>query len=91
MISRKPQSQFMFGNSRPGRPGTKRGSRSKVAPVTFPGAAPDPKNLALDLSHVVDATEIAAIKKANKIVFHITGDGGGVRDGAAQETLVAEA
>jgi hypothetical protein len=91
MMSRKPQSKFMFGNSRPSRPGAKRGSRSKVAQIPFPGATPDPKNLVLDLSHVVDATEIAAIKKANKIVFHTTGDGGGVRDGAAQETLVAEA
>jgi hypothetical protein len=32
----------------------RRGSRSKVAQVPFPGAAPDPKNLVLDLSHVVD-------------------------------------
>lgn len=91
MTARKPQSKFMFGNTRPSRPGAKRGSRSKVAQIPFPGAAPDPKNLVLDLSRVVDATEIAAIKKADKIVFHTTGDGGGVRDGAAQETLVAEA
>lgn len=87
MMSRKPHPKFMFGNSRPSRRGAKRGSRSKVAQIPFPGTAPDPNNLVLDLSHVVDATEIAAIK----IVFHSTGDGGGVRDGAAQETLVAEA
>jgi hypothetical protein len=81
----------MFGNSRPGRPGSARGSRSKVAQIPFPGDAPDPKSLVLDLSQVVDATEVAAIKSAKKIVFHTTGDGGGVRDGAAQETVVAEA
>jgi hypothetical protein len=81
----------MFANARPTRPGTARGSRNKVAQIPFPGPVPDPKDLILDLSAIVAPAEVAAIQKANKIVFHTVGDSGGVRDGAAQETLGAEA
>ena len=79
----------MFGNKRPTGPGSARGSRNKVAQLPFPGEIP--KNLVLDLGQIVAASEIAAINQAGQIVFHTAGDGGGVRDGGAQETLVAEA
>jgi len=81
----------MFGNARPRRPGSARGSRNKVAPVPFPAPLPNPQDLVLDLSTIVDQGEIAAIQKAKKLVFHTVGDTGGIRDGAAQETLNAEA
>jgi hypothetical protein len=90
-MARKPNSKFMFGNSRPVRAGAARGSRNKVAPIPFPGDEIDLKKLVMDLGQLVDSSEISAIKTAKQIVFHTTGDGGGVRDGAAQETLVAEA
>jgi hypothetical protein len=82
----------MFANARPRRPGEARGARNKIAPIPLPApAAPDPAGLVLDLKQIVDASEIAAIKKAKKLVFHTAGDTGGVRDGATQETLIAEA
>jgi hypothetical protein len=81
----------MFANARPRQAGSARGSRNKAAPVPLPTPAPDPKNLILDLSSIVDSSEVAVIKKAQKIVIHTVGDTGGVRDGAAQETLIAEA
>jgi len=81
----------MFGNTRPRRPGDLRGSRNKVAQIPLPAPAPNPKDLILDLNEIVDASEIAAIKNAKKVVFHTVGDTGGVRDGAAQQTLIAEA
>jgi hypothetical protein len=90
-MPRKPHGDFMFANARPRRPGAARGSRNKVAPIPFPPPTPDPKALVLDLKDVVDATEIAAIKNAKKIVFHTVGDTGGIRDGSAQQTLIAEA
>jgi hypothetical protein len=90
-MPQKSKSKFMYGNSRPKTAGATRGSRNKVDPLPFPGAAPDPAKLVMDLSQLVDSTEIAAIKSAKQIVFHTTGDAGGVRDGGAQETLVAEA
>ena len=90
-MSRKPRANFMFGNARPRRPGAERGSRNKVAQVPLPAPTPDPKNLILDLKDIVDASEITAIKNAKKLVFHTVGDTGGIRDGAAQETFIAEA
>jgi hypothetical protein len=81
----------MFGNTRPRRPGDARGSRNKAKLIPLPAPAPDPKRLVLDLSDIVDAAEITAIKSAKKIVFHTVGDTGGIRDGAAQQTLIAEA
>jgi hypothetical protein len=90
-MARKPSSNFMFGNARPRGPGTQRGTRNKVAPIPLPAPLPDQKGLVLDLSAVVDAAEITAIKNAKKVVFHTVGDTGGIRDGAAQETLGAEA
>jgi hypothetical protein len=81
----------MFGNARPRRPGGDRGSRNKVAQVPLPAPAPDPKHLVLDLKDIVDPSEITAIQNAKKLVFHTVGDTGGIRDGAAQETLIAEA
>lgn len=90
-MSKKPRSQFMFANARPRRPGSQRRSRNQAAQIPFPPPLPDPKKLVLDLSAVVDASEIAAVKNAKKIVFHTVGDTGGIRDGAAQETLGAEA
>jgi hypothetical protein len=90
-MSRKPHADFRFANARPRRPGSERGSRNKAAQVPFPVPAPDPKNLVLDLSEIVDASEITAIKNAKKLVFHTVGDTGGIRDGAAQQTLIAEA
>jgi hypothetical protein len=80
----------MFGNSRP-RPGDARGSRNKIAPIPLPSPSPDPQRLVVDLKQIVDAAEITAIKSAKKLVFHTVGDTGGVRDGAAQQTLIAEA
>src|SRR5579884_4082310 len=90
-MPRKPHGHFMFGNTRPRRPGDLRGSRNKVAQIPLPAPAPNPKDLILDLNEIVDASEIAAIKNAKKVVFHTVGDTGGVRDGAAQQTLIAEA
>jgi hypothetical protein len=81
----------MFGNTRPRRPGSERGARNKIAPIPLPSPTPDAKDLVLDLKDIVDASEITAIKNAKKIVFHTVGDSGGVRDGATQETLIAEA
>jgi hypothetical protein len=89
-MPRKPNSKFMFANARPNRPGTARGSRNQAAQVPFPKPVPDPKTLVLDLSAIVNSSEITAIKNAKKIVFHTVGDTGGIRDGAAQETLGAE-
>jgi hypothetical protein len=80
----------MFANARP-RPGGERGVRNKVAQIPLPAPAPDPKNLVLDLKEIVHSSEITAMKNANKLVFHSVGDTGGVRDGAAQQTLIAEA
>src|SRR5437764_785126 len=90
-MSRKPHAHFMFGNARPRHAGAARGSRNKVAQVPLPAPAPDPKRLILDLKDLVDPAEITAIKAAKKIVFHTVGDTGGIRDGAAQQTLIAEA
>ena len=90
-MSRKPRANFMFANARPRRPGGERGSRNRVAQIPLPPPAPDPKNLVLDLKEIVDASEITAIKNAKKLVFHTVGDTGGIRDGAAQQTLIAEA
>jgi hypothetical protein len=90
-MSRKPRGHSMFGNTRPRQPGGERGSRNKPAPVPFPVPVPDPKGLVLDVKDVLDATEMAAIKSAKKIVFHTVGDTGGVRDGATEETQIAEA
>jgi hypothetical protein len=88
----RKQPKLMFANARPTRPGSARGSRNKVAPVPFPTSpAPDPNGLVLDLSKIVPAPVITAINDAKKVVFHTVGDTGGVRDGAAQETLIAEA
>jgi hypothetical protein len=81
----------MFGNTRPRRPGAERGSRNKVAQIPLPAPAPDPSGLVLDLTAIVDQSELTAIKSAKKLVFHTVGDTGGVRDGAAQQTLIAEA
>jgi Calcineurin-like phosphoesterase len=90
-MTRKPNSAFMFANQRPNRHGGARGSRNKVTPVPLNDPGPDPANLILDFSKLVDATELTAINKAKKIVFHTVGDTGGVRDGAAQETLIVDA
>jgi predicted phosphodiesterase len=90
-MSRRPRGRFMFGNTRPRRPGSERGARNKIAPIPLPSPTPDAKDLVLDLKDIVDASEITAIKNAKKIVFHTVGDSGGVRDGATQETLIAEA
>src|SRR5215467_13369823 len=90
-MARKPRANFMFANARPRRPGGERGSRNKVAHIPLPAPAPDPKRLVLDLKDVVDASEMTAIKNAKKLVFHTVGDTGGIRDGAAQQTLIAEA
>jgi hypothetical protein len=90
-MPRKPQARFMFGNTRPRRPGAERGSRNKVAQIPLPAPAPDPNALVLNLTDIVDQSEIAAIKSAKKLVFHTVGDSGGIRDGAAQQTLIAEA
>jgi hypothetical protein len=90
-MARKPNSSFMFANGRPSRPGSARGSRNKAAMVPLPSPPPDPKDLILDLKEVVNPSEITAIQNAKRIVFHTVGDTGGVRDGAAQETLIAEA
>jgi hypothetical protein len=91
-MSRKPQANFGFGNTRPRMPGGARGSKNKVPPVDFPPLpSSQDDDLILDLSKIVASTEIAAINSAKKIVFHTVGDSGGVRDGAAQETLIAEA
>lgn len=46
-------------------------------------------NLRLDLGSVLTATEIAAINKAGKLVFHTCGDTGGIKD-AVPQTLVAK-
>lgn len=89
-MAKKPGSKLMFNNARPVKPGSARGSRNKVAPIPLP-PAPVGKSLVLDLASIVDPAEIKAIKSAGKIVFHTVGDTGGVRDGAAQETLIAEA
>jgi hypothetical protein len=80
----------MFSNARP-RPGGDRGSRNKAAQIPLPAPTPDPKSLVLDLKEIVDQSEISALKNAKKLVFHAVGDTGGVRDGAAQQTLIAEA
>jgi hypothetical protein len=90
-MSRKPRPNFMFANTRPRRPGAERGSRNKAAQIPFPGIVPSPKDLVLDLSAIVDPSEITMIQKAKKLVFHTVGDSGGIRDGAAQQTLGAEA
>ena len=90
-MARKARSGFMFANARPPRPGGERGSRNKIAEIPFPAPAPDPKNLVLDLKDILDPSELAAINSAKKLVFHAVGDTGGVRDGAAQQTLIAEA
>ena len=90
-MAKKPSSNFMFANARPARPGGERGVRNKIAQIPFPAPAPDPKGLVLDLKEIVDSSEITAIKNAKKLVFHTVGDTGGVRDGAAQQTLIAEA
>lgn len=90
-MARKPQTGFMFNNARPGRPGGARGSRNKVAQVPFPGSPPNPQGLVLDLKDILKPSELAAIKNAKQIVFHTVGDTGGIRDGAAQQTLIAEA
>src|SRR5438067_12728082 len=90
-MSRKPRANFMFANARPRRPGGERGSRNKAAQIPLPVPTPDPTGLVLDLKDIVDPSEITAIKSARKVVFHTVGDTGGVRDGAAQQTLIAEA
>jgi len=91
-MSRTPKSPQLFGNIRPSAPGAARGSNKKnPPPVPLPAPIPAPGGLHLDLAQLIDAKEIAAITAANKIVFHMVGDTGGVRDGAAQQTLVAEA
>jgi hypothetical protein len=90
-MARKPHGSFMFANTRPTRPGSARGSRNKVAPLPLPAPTPDPKGLVLDLKDVVSAAEITAIKTAKKLVFQTVGDTGGIRDGAAQQTLISEA
>ncbi len=85
------KSQFHV-RQRPSRPPRRRARSSKQDcsnPVS--SAAPDPKGLVLDLKEIVDSSEITAIKNAKKLVFHTVGDTGGVRDGAAQQTLIAEA
>ncbi|MGA2581953.1 MAG: metallophosphoesterase [Tepidisphaeraceae bacterium] len=89
-MAKKPKSKFMFNNARPVKPGTARGSRNKAVPIPLP-PAPDGKSLILDLASIVAPAQITAINNAKKIVFHTVGDTGGVRDGAAQETLIAEA
>jgi len=90
-MSRKPRADLMFANARPRQPGGARGSRNKIAPIPLPEPVPDPKGLVLDVKEILDSTEITAIKNAKKLVFHTVGDTGGVRDGAAQQTLIAEA
>jgi hypothetical protein len=91
-MAKKPRNNFMFANARPRRPGGERGSRNKIAQIPLPAPSPDPKALVLDLKDVLtDPSAITAIKNAKKLVFHTVGDTGGVRDGAAQQTLVAEA
>jgi hypothetical protein len=90
LMPRKSSTNFMFNNARP-RPGRARGSRNVPAPVPFPVPAPDPKKLSLDLSEIVEPAVLTTIKSAKKVVFHTVGDSGGVRDGAAQQTLIAEA
>src|SRR5438477_9369306 len=89
-MPRKPHGSFMFANARPVRPGSARGSRNKVAQIQLPPPAPDPKGLILDLKDLVGVDDVAAIKAAKQLVFHSVGDTGGVRDGAAQQTLIAE-
>jgi hypothetical protein len=90
-MSRKPNGSFMFANKRPNRKGGARGARNKVAPIPLPEPVPDPKRLVLQLKDIVDPSEITAINAAKKLVFHTVGDTGGVRDGAGQETLIADA
>ncbi|HZV04854.1 MAG TPA: metallophosphoesterase [Gemmataceae bacterium] len=90
-MARRPRAKFMFANTRP-RPGHERGSRNKAAQIPFPPPTPDPTSLVLDFNDIVeDPSVLTAIKSAKKIVFHTVGDTGGVRDGAAQQTLIAEA
>ena len=87
---RKPNAHFKFANTRPRHPGGSRGASKKVAPIPFPGQVLDPASLRLNLADIVDPSEIQAVKDAKKIVFHTVGDTGGVRDGAAQQTVIAE-
>ena len=91
-MSRKPNKSngFTFANARPKKPGAARGAINKALPIPLPGPIPTPDKLIMDLGTVLDASEIAAIKKAEQIVIHVVGDTGGVRDGAAEETLIAE-
>src|SRR5258708_5466183 len=89
-MSRKPNTNFSFANTRPKKVGGARGAKSNAILVPLPAPVPDPASLVMDLTSVLADTEIAAIKKAKQIVFHTVGDGGGVRDGAAEETLIAE-
>jgi len=89
-MARKPRTGFRFGNARPG-PGKARRSRNPIAEIPLPAPAPDPRHLVLDLKEIVDGAEITAINNAKKLIFHTVGDTGGIRDGAAQQTLIAEA
>ncbi len=89
-MSRKPHSNFKFGNARPKKFGSERGSQNKIKAIPFPKPIPDQSTLRLDLASIVAPSEIKAITAAKKIVFHTVGDTGGVRDGAAQETVIAD-
>ena len=89
-MSRKPQTNFKFANTRPQKYGSKRGADNQIKAIPFPKPIPDPGTLQLTLASIVDPSEIAAITAAGKIVFHTVGDTGGVRDGGAQETVIAE-
>jgi hypothetical protein len=90
-MAKKPGAKLMFANARP-KPGGARGSRNKIAQIPFPGPTPDPNGLVLDFSDIAkDPSVLTTINNAKRIVFHTVGDTGGVRDGAAQQTLIAEA
>lgn len=61
-----------------------------MTPIPFPQPIPDPADLRLSLDAIVAPAKIQAINQAQKIVFHTVGDTGGIRDGAAQETVIGE-
>jgi hypothetical protein len=89
-MPKKTNSNFKFGNTRPKKFGAKRGSRNAIKPIPFPKPIPNQDALRLNLASIIAPSKIKAITAAKKIVFHTVGDTGGVRDGAAEETVIAE-